>query len=152
MQIALADTGPLAAWFNADDPDHAIAKAFFQSYRGVLLSTWPVITEVTHLLRPAAQVKFLAWVRAGGARIEDLAPPGLEGIERLIAKYADLPMDFADASLVWLAETAGVGEVVTFDTRGFESYRYLGRRRFVNLLPDPRARRHRRRRAKPGPA
>lgn len=152
MQVALADTGPLAAWFNAADPDHAIASEFFRSYRGVLLTTWPVITEVTHLLRPAAQVKFLAWVRAGGARVEALSPAGLEAIERLIAKYADLPMDFADASLVHAAETLDIGEVVTFDARGFESYRYLGQRRFVNLLPDLRARRARRRRAKAGPA
>ena len=143
MPAALADTGPLAAWFNAQDPDHGVAERFFKGYRGVLLTTWPVVTEVTHLLRPAAQVKFLAWVRAGGVRIESIDPEAIEPIERLIAKYADLPMDFADATLVSLAETTGIGEIVTFDRRGFESYRFRGKRRFTNLLSEPPPRRRR---------
>lgn len=146
MQAALVDTGPLAAWFNADDPDHAIAKDFFRDYRGALVTTWAIVTEVTHLLRPEAQVKFLAWVRTGGVRVEDIQSGDLESIERLIARYANLPMDFADATLVSLAEAAGIGEVITFDSRGFGAYRFRGKSRFVSLLPEFRGPRRRRQR------
>jgi hypothetical protein len=49
-------------------------------------------------------------------------------------KYADLPMDFADATLVLLADELGTGDILTLDQRGFRTYRFRGSRRF-NLVP-----------------
>ena len=132
---AIVDTGPLAAWFRRNDPLHRIADTFFRGFDGVLVTTWPVAVEVTHLLRPEAQLQFLAWIRNGGVDMVAIEPADLEMIERLIAKYRDQPMDFADASLVLLAERTGIGDIVTFDRKEFEIYRFRGSRRFNQLLP-----------------
>ena len=43
-------------------------------------------------------------------------------------------MDFADATLVALAEEAGVDEIFTLDLRGFNTYRIHGRKAF-KILP-----------------
>ena len=42
---------------------------------------------------------------------------------KLMAKYADTPMDYADATLVLLADEMGVADIATLDTRGFSTYR-----------------------------
>jgi hypothetical protein len=132
---AIVDTGPLAAWFRGNDPFHGVADHFFRGFDGALLATWPVVVEVTHLLRPEAQLLFLAWVRKGGLELADVGAADLEQIERLIAKYRDQPMDFADATLVLLAERTGVGDIVTLDRDQFDVYRFRGKRRFNHLLP-----------------
>ncbi len=135
---AIVDTGPLAAWFRRNDPFHAPIDRFFRSFDGELATTWPVLVEVTHLLRPEAQLQFLAWVRKGGVKVANIGPADLEPIERLIAKYRDQPMDFADASLVLLADQTGMGDIVTFDRKQFEVYRFRGKRRFNQILPATR--------------
>ena len=38
-------------------------------------------------------------------------------------KYADLPMDLADATLLWVAEREGVLDVLTLDKRDSGIYR-----------------------------
>lgn len=38
-------------------------------------------------------------------------------------RYADTPMDFADATLVLLAERLAIHEILTLDCRGFNTYR-----------------------------
>ncbi len=129
----LADTGPLAALFDPNDPHYPVALTFFQSHEGTLLTTLAVVTEVTHLLAVHRQVAFLAWLRGGGASIEPIGVNDLADIERLTGKYSDQPMDFADATLVLVAERTGIGDIVTLD-RGFEAFRFRGRRRFNNLM------------------
>lgn len=54
----------------------------------------------------------------------------------LMAVYADLPMDLADASLVVLAEHLGHGRILSTDQRDFHAYRWKQRRPFENLLLD----------------
>lgn len=49
-------------------------------------------------------------------------------------KYRDVPMDFADATLVALAEEMEVEEIFTLDMRGFRTYRIAGKRAF-KILP-----------------
>jgi uncharacterized protein len=50
---------------------------------------------------------------------------------RLMERYADVPMDLADALLVALAEELGVGSVFTLDRRSFSTYRWRRSRRFT---------------------
>lgn len=52
----------------------------------------------------------------------------------LVSQYSDLPMDYADATLVVLAEELGTNLVFTTDRRDFRVYRIRGRRRF-EILP-----------------
>jgi hypothetical protein len=51
-------------------------------------------------------------------------------------KYADTPMDFPDATLVWIAEQTGTENVLTLDRRGFSSFRFGRNRRFKLLLDE----------------
>ena len=52
----------------------------------------------------------------------------------LMARYRDTPMDFADATLVLLADTLGVRDILTLDRRGFRTYRTAKRQSFQLLL------------------
>jgi predicted nucleic acid-binding protein len=49
-------------------------------------------------------------------------------------KYADIPMDFPDATLVWMAEQTGTDKVLTLDRRGFSTFRFGKNHRFKLLL------------------
>jgi hypothetical protein len=66
-----------------------------------------------------------------------LVPPSLESlkrVKRLMEKYKDIPMDYADASLVSIAEDLSITEVVTFDVKDFSIYRLSSKQPFV-ILP-----------------
>jgi len=69
----------------------------------------------------------------GAVEIASLDAPAIERASALMAKYEDLPMDFADATLVVLAESLGTTTVFTLDRRDFGIYQ-LGRRK-LTLLP-----------------
>lgn len=136
---ALIDTGPLYALFDRDDEHHHDAVSFVQRQEFGLLTTWPVITEVTYLLRfdPGAQVDFLRWIREGGALVIDLAADDLDSTIGVLKKYADLPADFADATLIAIADRLTIRQIATYDG-DFRVYRYRRRYRFVTLLLDDR--------------
>jgi predicted nucleic acid-binding protein len=50
-------------------------------------------------------------------------------------KYADLPMDYADATLVCLAAEAGIQNIATFDKKDFTIYTLPAKKKF-NLIFD----------------
>lgn len=52
----------------------------------------------------------------------------------LMDKYQDLPMDFCDASLVYLATSLKIHRIATIDLRDFTVYRLPGNKRFVHVL------------------
>ncbi|WP_341643935.1 type II toxin-antitoxin system VapC family toxin [Thauera sp. SDU_THAU2] len=135
MQRTIADSGPLIALFEPADKRHGVMRAFVEAYRGVLLTTWPVLTEVGHLLGHSVerQLAFLQWVERGGV---DVILPGAGAvalIRQMSEKYRDLPMDIADGSLIVLAIESGVRDILTFD-RDFDVYRFPDRSRFNNVL------------------
>lgn len=116
------------------DPDHARVTQFLRGFRSRLLTTWPVLTEVCHFLAPAVALRFLRWVEAGGAAAIDIPSEELGGVIRAMEKYADRPMDLADASLVWLAGRSGVREVLTLDAGDFATFRTPRGKPFKDLL------------------
>ncbi len=141
-RVALADSGPLAALFNRRDKHHRRALDFFSANdaRLGLSTTWEVVSEVMYFLdfSAAAQCDFLEWLHAGHAngllQIAALEPADLPALAALIRKYADRPMDLADASLVWLAEKTGVTDIVTLDRADFAVYRTSKRKAFKNIF------------------
>ena len=142
MSSVLADSGPLAALFNRRDHYHGHAVDFFQS-RGAGLrchTTWEGISEVMYFLdfSAAAQGDFLEWLYHGHERglmhIAALAPDDLPGLARMMRKYADRPMDLADASLVWLANKNGITDIITIDRTDFSVYRTSKRKAFRNVF------------------
>lgn len=50
-------------------------------------------------------------------------------MQTLMKKYSDTPMDFADASLIAVAESLNTSKILTSDS-DFEVYRVNGRTRF----------------------
>jgi predicted nucleic acid-binding protein len=137
VQRTLVDTGPLVALFNAGDHDHGRVRKFLEGYRGQLVTTWLVVAEVHHLLdfSVGRQLAFLAWARRGGVQIEDLDHSAFETLHALTEKYQDRPMDLADASLMVVAMSTGIRDMLSLDI-DFDIYRLPDRKRLRNLLPN----------------
>lgn len=135
MNRVLADTGPLVALLDADDDDHARCVNAARQLHGELVTTWPVITEALYLLAPdrRAQDRILGKVESGDLVLEMLGPEDIPGIRALLEKYADLPTDLADATLVYLAERDALDTVFTLD-RDFRVYR-LKRGKALKVVP-----------------
>lgn len=138
MPRALVDTGAVVALVNRDDRHHAAAVDWFQRFRGQLLTTEAVITETAYVLAssPAHQRAALLWFeRARAAGLLKVEAVGdYAALTRIISQYANLPCDYADATLIALAERSGVTAIATIDERDFSVYRLRGRRRFRILL------------------
>lgn len=138
MARALVDTGAVVALVNRADRHHAAAVAWFQHFRGRLLTTEAVITETAYVLAasPPHQRAALLWFeRARAAALLEVEPVAdYAALARIIAQYASLPCDYADASLIALAERTGVAAIATIDQRDFSIYRLRGRKRFRILL------------------
>ena len=138
MARALVDTGAIVALINRADRFHAQAAAWFRGFRGRLLTTEAVITETAYVLAasPQHQQAALTWIeRAREAQILQVAAmEDYTALARIISKYADLPCDYADATLIWLGEKTGVLQIATIDQGDFSVYRVRGRRRFRILI------------------
>ncbi len=81
---------------------------------------------------PASLASFLD---ASATEVRDaFTAEGLASAVRLMNKYADTPMDFPEATLVWVAEQTGTDKILTLDRRGFSSFRVGRNRRFKLLL------------------
>ena len=138
---AVIDAGPLIALFDKSDTYHQKTKQRLEEYRkdvhGRLITTWPIITEVTYILRAhlhlEAQVDFLKWITIGGLEMFDLQKGHLSKIIELQKKYSDLPMDFADATLLIAAESIDINKVFSID-KDFSIYRILGKKHLENLM------------------
>src|SRR6266571_1089546 len=95
------------------------------------------LAEALALLSTRQQFRCLEWLgdagRAGLLEV-DRGPLDFGAIEKLARRYADRPMDFADASVVLLAARTGVREILTADRRDFAVYRLAGRLRFIDVL------------------
>ncbi|GBD31165.1 Ribonuclease VapC26 [bacterium HR33] len=129
----ILDTGPLVAVLNRRDEWHDRVAAVWPEVIGRCVTTEAVLTEATHLVSgaPVLPLEFLL-----RARIPILAL-GLQHYRHcavLMRRYADLPMDFADATLVTLSDVLDCNRVFTTDRRGFAAYRKATGERF-ELIP-----------------
>jgi predicted nucleic acid-binding protein len=135
---ALLDTGAVVALINRADRAHARAAEWFSTFRGELLTTEAVVTETAYVLAssPPHQRAALIWFeRTRAAHLLKVEPVAdYAGLARIIAQYASLPCDYADASLIALAERTGIAAIATVDRRDFSVYRIRGRRRFRIVL------------------
>ena len=132
------DTGYFLALLNERDAHHKVAKDWLKSASEGWITTWPVVTEVSYMigrrLGEAAKHDFIADMVSGGIVIWDIPREPARKIPALMKKYAKLPMDLADASLVLLAEHLGHGRILTTDQRDFGAYRWKSTKPFVNLM------------------
>lgn len=136
--MVIADTGFWVALADRKDRHHAAAHARFRALTEAPICTWPVVAETCHMLLhrmgPRSQQKFLDSCAADAFEIFELSREHFPRLLQLLAKYADLPMDLADASLVLLAEHLGHGRILSTDRRDFQTYRFKNHHPFENLL------------------
>lgn len=119
-----------------DDRHHQRCAEAIEPFRGLLLSTEAVLTEAMHLLAesPGGQQACLELFIRGAAILVPMTRVGLQRCKSLMAQYMNVSMDFADATIVTLAEDTGIRDVFTLDRRGFHAYR-IGKRGTFRVLP-----------------
>jgi len=135
-KIAL-DTGPILAVFVKDDKYHAKALEYFSRTPAQFFTSLAVITEAIHLLdfRKELQRDLLRWIKSGAIEVVHQHLNDWNRIIELYEKYSDLPIDFADASLVAICERLEIRQVATIDG-DFRIYRYRNRQSFENVFLD----------------
>ena len=133
---ALVDTGVLLALVSRSDAWHAAVVDVYTNTPLPLLTSEAVLTEAFHLsYRELGNVSSL-WrlLRSGAVQMMGIEDDELGEIELLMQTYADCRMDFADATLVYLAARESLSLVLTIDHDDFETYRIKGRKKFT-ILP-----------------
>lgn len=137
MKPVLLDTGPIVAMLDRSERRHRECADLAMQLESPLITCEAVIAEACFLLRgiQGAAEAVLENVERGVF----LVPYHISGragrIARLLKKYADQPMDFADACLVDMTSELSTGQIMTLDS-DFHIYRW-GRNRGFELLIEP---------------
>ena len=134
MRNIVVDSGPFIALYNGADKYHQAAREFIRSVQHPLYTNIAVLTEAVYLLDfdIRAQVDFLRWVYQA-VHIDDATANDLLRVIEILQKYADLPADFTDASLIALCERLKTNLVATVDS-DFTIYRDAAKQRFINTF------------------
>ena len=123
----IIDTGPILALLNKADPWHGPCAEVYRGLRLPLATTAAVLAEVFHLLHRRRNWNLLehAWnfVLSDAVTVMRVDDDDLPALSALMAQYSDRPMDFADATLVHVAERESTDFVFTIDHNDFETYR-----------------------------
>ncbi|MFQ5563587.1 MAG: type II toxin-antitoxin system VapC family toxin [Parvularculaceae bacterium] len=123
--MIVVDTGPFIALFDPRDAMHEACRKTLKSIDAPLATTLPVLTEAFHILSPESRGSqaLRRFIGEGGAAVCFLDEATLDRAFELMEKYADHPMDLADASVIAAAEALGTRKVFTLDLRDFGTYR-----------------------------
>ena len=139
---ALVDTGAIVALLDKKDPWHIPCEQAFSHVSLPLLTSEAVLTELFYFMEYRSRNLETAFkfVLSGIITVGAIADADLSGITKLMRQYHDRPMDFADATLVHLAERERLNTIITIDFSDFLTYRIGGRRPF-RIMPSPATRR-----------
>jgi len=138
MDAWLLDTGPIVAFLDDTDAAHRMVVRGFERFAGRFVTTDAVVVEAMHLVSrsPAGPGLLIDFLFSSQAAIHaSMSADDLLQAGELMTKYADVPMDFADATLVLLAARLRITAVCTLDRRGFRTYR-SGTRKAFDLVLD----------------
>jgi uncharacterized protein len=135
MRKTLIDSGPIIALFDKSDKYHLSVLKFMKTFRGELVTSWSVVTEVTHMLdfNLQVQIDFLKWCEIGGVNLYEISQDELRDIRVMIEKYSNVPMDLADATLMYIANKEKIKNIISIDS-DFDIYRTLKKQNLNNLL------------------
>ena len=114
----LTDTGPLVAIMDEGEPHHSACVSVIRSLPpGPLQTTWPCFTEAMYLLDSFGGYRLQSRLwrarNEGKLLLLDLTSAEADRMNILMAKYVNVPMDLADASLVALAESRSIRRLFT---------------------------------------
>jgi hypothetical protein len=136
--MILMDTGPMVAILDKDDSKHSVCvTALSQLPSDDLLTTWPCLTEAMYLLGAVGgfryQSKLWQLIENDDLFLHDLSDTEIHQMKILMEKYQDTPMDFADASMIAIAESLSIRQIFTLDS-DFRIYR-LSDKSVLTILP-----------------
>lgn len=137
MKIWLLDAGPIILLLDSRAPEHKQVRTAISQFRGKLVTTSAVITESFHLVRryPRGPERIWEFIKASGLSVHECCEPdNLRNAVALMGQYRDTPMDFADATLVVLAEALNQHHICTLDRRGFNTFRTTNGKRFSLVI------------------
>lgn len=139
MPDVLIDAGPLIALLSRSDSYHTACVPIFRELNCPFVTTLPVITEAMYFLQTyggsAGQAALWKMIHRGDLVLEHPDVSDLERMDALMQKYADLPMDFADSSLVAIAERLSLERIFTLDRADFSVYRINGKQALTVIGP-----------------
>jgi len=121
----LLDAGPFVAMLDVKDQWHDIVMPVWDALLPRCLTTEPVLVEATHILagRLRSHTRALEFLIAAEVPVFALHMPMHQQCVHLMRRYADVPMDYADATLVALADRLRLRLIFTLDRKGFRTYR-----------------------------
>ncbi|GHU85166.1 pilus biogenesis protein [Spirochaetia bacterium] len=131
----LIDAGPLIALFDRDDKYHEKIKAFIKGKNWRFVTTVAVLTEVSYMLNfnVNVQIDFFDWVMLKGVILHEIGADDMIRVVTLTRTYCNVPMDFADATLVIAAEKTGIKSIISIDS-DFDIYRLPGKSMIENIF------------------
>jgi uncharacterized protein len=132
MQVIM-DTGPWVALIDRSEARHKKCIEWLRQFEGHIFSSEAVLTEVLYLLNfsSKAQSAAIDFILNGAITLVPLSLESLKKTKKLMEKYKDIPMDYADATLVCLAEDLSINHVITFDSKHFGIYRLSSKQSFL---------------------
>lgn len=135
MKNILIDAGPIIALYNKKDKYHKKINEFLEPLNYQFYSTWPAITEALHMLdfNTNLQIDLLKWIDLGGINIFNLNQSHLKRIITMSEKYSDIPMDFADASLIIASEELQIEKIISIDS-DYDFYKNIRNKFLINIF------------------
>ncbi|HEU4340532.1 MAG TPA: PIN domain-containing protein [Candidatus Binatia bacterium] len=132
----LLDTGAFVALVDRDEKLHDECVAALEKWTGPVVTTEAVLTKTLYLVGPAwrAQKVCLEFVLRGAFQLVPSSAKSLQRVAVLMERYRNVPMDFADATLVVLGEELETDWIFTLDRRRFTTYRMIRNRTF-QIIP-----------------
>ncbi len=133
--VITADSSAIYGFFNEGDEHHIRIKEVFAQEDTILLPT-AILAEIAYLLESRIGTRALeVFLKSIEYRTFLLvgSEPDIRRIRELVTKYDDLPLGFADAAVITLAEREN-GRVATIDYRHFS---VVKAKRPLRLFPQP---------------
>jgi predicted nucleic acid-binding protein len=132
----LLDTGPFVALVDRSEGRHDQCVAVLEGWTGAVVTTEAVLAETLYLVGPQwrGQKAALEFILRGAFQLVPSSHASLQRVAALMERYRNVPMDFADATLVALGEELDTDWVFTLDRRGFSTYR-MNRRKPFRVIP-----------------
>lgn len=133
--VILVDAGMFVTLYNRTDNYHAKVYNFFKNCTSQLLTTVACITETMHLLPSDWRIKneLMLAIARNAIECEDLHASDFTRMAELNEKYADLPGDFADLTLIAVSERLDIEAIATLDS-DFDIYRRYRKKPFVRVF------------------
>ena len=137
--VVLVDTGPLVALVDESDSDNKACQSLLMRLpkRVRLVTIQPVLTEAFYLLagRPQSVEHLFDLLETINPQLLAVDHAQMKRIRVLMRQYKDLPMDYADATLIAVAEEHDISTIMTLDRRDFSVYKPK-HVNYFNLLPE----------------